>query len=120
MNNPKIVVDSIISDTEKINDNIKIFPMTIRRYAMFEKLNSPFINSEIEFSVNTIIPSVYVMTLTSEKLKEYGSNIEKLKEDSFDWSEDLEMSDVPKMIQVVTQQIININKAAPDNTEKKS
>jgi hypothetical protein len=120
--NPKIVVDSILnSNGEDINSEIKVYPMTIRRYALFEKLNSPFINSEVKFDVSNIIPSVYVMCSTKEKLKEYSSNdIEKLISDAFDWSEDLSMNDIPKMITSVTKQMEELNRASPDATDNNS
>lgn len=119
--NPKIVVNAILdSDGKEIND-IKIYPVTIRRYAFLEKLNSPFINPDVKFDVNSIIPSVYVMTLTKDELKKYNSNdIEKLISDSFDWSDSLNMDDIPKMITAVTKQMQEINHASPDATDNNS
>lgn len=117
-NNPKIVVDAILDSDGKEVNNIKIYPMTIRRYAWFEKLNSPFINSEVKFDVNGVIPSVYVMCKSKDELKKYNSNdIEKLISDAFDWSEDLSMNDIPDMITSVTKQMQELNKASPDATD---
>lgn len=119
--NPKIVVDAILDSDGKEVNNIAVYPVTIRRYAWFEKLNSPFINSEVKFDVNSIIPSVYIMTLTNDELKKYGSNdIEKIISDSFDWSDSLNMDDVPKMITAVTKQMQEINRASPDATDNNS
>ena len=120
--NPKIVVDAIIdSESSKITNNINVYPVTIRRYAFLEKLCSPFINPDVKFDVNSIIPSVYVMTLTKDELKKYNSNdIEKLISDSFDWSDSLNMDDIPKMITAVTKQFTEINRASPDATDNNS
>ena len=119
--NPKIVVDAIIDQNGQDVNTVKIYPVTIRRYAFLEKLNSPFINPEVQFTVNTIIPSVFVMTRTKDELKKYASNdIEKLIADSFDWSDSLDMDDVPDMIKAVTKQFTEINKASPDSTEDNS
>ena len=116
--NPQIVIDSIIDQNGQELNTVKIYPVTIRRYAFLEKLNSPFINPEVQFTVNTIIPSVYVMTRTKDELKKYASNdIDKLISDSFDWSDSLSMDDVPSMIKAVTKQFTEINKASPDSTE---
>ena len=116
--NPKIVVDAIIDQNGTEVNTVKIYPVTIRRYAFLEKLNSPFINPEVQFTVNTIIPSVFVMTRTKDELKKYSSNdIEQLIADSFDWSDSLDMDDVPEMIKAVTKQFTEINKASPDSTE---
>lgn len=115
--NPQIVVDAIIDQNGQNLNTVKIYPVTIRRYAFLEKLNSPFINPEVQFTVNTIIPSVFVMTRTKDELKKYASNdIEKLVSDSFDWSDSLNMDDVPEMIKAVTKQFTEINKASPDAT----
>ena len=58
------------------------------------------------------------MTRTKDELKKYSSNdIEKLIADSFDWSDSLDMSDVPNMIKAVTKQFTEINKASPDSTD---
>ena len=115
--NPKLVVDSILDSNGKEVKSIKIYPMTIRRYAWFEKLNSPFINPEIKFDVNGIIPSVYVMCKTKEELKKYNStDTEKLISDAFDWAEELSLADIPDMISSVTKQMQELNKASPDST----
>ena len=45
--NPKIVVDAIIDQNGQEVNTVKIYPVTIRRYAFLEKLNSPFINPEV-------------------------------------------------------------------------
>ena len=119
--NPQIVVDAIINQNGQDVNTVKIYPVTIRRYAFLEKLNSPFINPEVQFTVNTIIPSVYVMTRTKDELKKYASNdIEKLVSDSFDWSDSLDMDDVPEMIKAVTKQFTEINRASPDSVEDNS
>ena len=119
--NPKIVVDAIIDQNGQEVNTVKIYPVTIRRYAFLEKLNSPFINPEVQFTVNTIIPSVFVMTRTKDELKKYASNdIEQLIADSFDWSDSLDMDDVPEMIKAVTKQFTEINKASPDSVEDNS
>lgn len=116
--NPKIVIDSIIDQNGQEVNTVKIYPVTIRRYAFLEKLNSPFINPEVQFTVNTIIPSVFVMTRTKDELKKYASNdIEQLISDSFDWSDSLNMDDVPNMIKAVTKQFTEINRASPDSVE---
>ena len=116
--NPQIVVNSILDSNGTDVKHIKIYPMTIRRYAWFEKLNSPFINPDIKFDVNGIIPSVYVMCKTKEELKKYNStDVEKIISDAFDWAEDLSLDDIPDMISYVTKQMQDLNRASPDSTD---
>ena len=119
--NPTTVVNSILDSDGTQVKHIKIYPMTIRRYAWFEKLNSPFINPEVKFDVNGVIPSVYVMCKTKEELKKYNStDTEKIISDAFDWAEELTLSDIPDMIAYVTKQMQELNKASPDSTEDNS
>ena len=116
--NPTLVVNSILDSNGTDVKHIKIYPITIRRYAWFEKLNSPFINPEVKFDVNGVIPSVYVMCKTKEELKKYNStDVEKLIQDAFDCAEDLSLDDIPDMISYVTKQMQDLNKASPDATE---
>lgn len=57
------------------------------------------------------------MTRTKDELKKYSSNdTEQIISDSFDWSDSLNMDDIPQMIKVVTKQFTEINKASPDST----
>ena len=119
--NPTTVVNSILDSDGTEVKHIKIYPMTIRRYAWFEKLNSPFINPEIKFDVNGVIPSVYVMCKTKDELKKYNSTeVEKLIQDAFDWAEELTLSDIPDMISSVTKQMQELNRASPDSVEDNS
>lgn len=121
--NPKLVVDTIMESSEEKQQEgqVKIFPMTIRRYAILEKLDSPFIDPNVDFQINTIIPTAYVMCTSKDKLREYKSNdIEKLIQDSYDWSEDLEVNDIPDMVKAITKQLNDMNKASPDQAPQKT
>lgn len=120
--NPKLVVDAIIENNdEKTETNVKVFPMTIRRYAILEKLDSPFIDPTVDFEINTIIPTAFVMCTPKDKLREYmAHDIEKLIEDAYDWSEDLDINDIPDMVKAITKQLNDMNKASPDQAPQKS
>ena len=121
--NPKLVVDTIMESSEEKQQEgqVKVFPMTIRRYAILEKLDSPFIDPNVDFQINTIIPTAYVMCTSKDKLREYKSNdIEKLIQDSYDWSEDLEVNDIPDMVKAITKQLNDMNKASPDQAQQKT
>lgn len=114
--NPKIVVDSIV-DSEKEGKIVNVFPLTIRRYALLEKIGSPFTGVDAPFDVNAIVPAAYIMSTPKDKLRDYSSaDKDKLIADAFDWSEDLELDDLPKMVSNLTQQLLDMNKAAPDAT----
>jgi hypothetical protein len=111
---PSIVVDAVLAEGGA-GQNVKVYPVTIRRYALLEKLGSPFVDPEKEFGVDGIVPSVFVMTRTAEELKQYcNASREAIRDAAFAWSEDLPLDDVPKMVKAVTDQFLNLQKAAPE------
>lgn len=95
--------------------------MTIRRYALLEKIGSPFAGSDAAFDINAVVPAAYIMSTPKDKLKQYTSaDKDKLIEDAFDWSEDLSLDDLPKMVSSLAQQLMDMNKAAPDSAPQDS
>lgn len=99
---PKIVVDAILAEGNP-DEQIKVYPVTIRRYALLEKLDSPFIDSEKQFTVDSIVPSMFVMTRTAEELKKFcNADCAAVRDAAFTWSEDLPLDDIPKMVKAVT------------------
>ncbi len=111
---PKIVVDAILAEGNP-DEQIKVYPVTIRRYALLEKLDSPFIDPEKQFTVDSIVPSVFVMTRSAEELKKFcNAGPDVVRDAAFTWSEDLPLDDIPKMVKAVTDQFLNLQKAAPE------
>lgn len=115
---PKIVVDAILAEGNP-DEQIKVYPVTIRRYALLEKLDSPFIDPEKQFTVDSIVPSMFVMTRTAEELKKFcNADCAAVRDAAFTWSEDLPLDDIPKMVKAVTDQFLNLQKAAPEVVQK--
>lgn len=111
---PKIVVDAILAEGNT-GGEVRVYPVTIRRYALLEKLGSPFIDPERQFTVDGIVPSVFVMTRTAEELRKFcNADCAAIRDAAFAWSEDLPLDDVPKMVKAVTDQFLNLQKAAPE------
>lgn len=118
MENPKIVVDALIDSGDKESAGATVQQMTIRRYAWLEKLESPFLDSTKQFTVNSTVPSLYVMCLPKDELKALkSSSKDKVIEDAFDWADDLDVDDVPELVKEVVAQLTAVNKAAPDSAE---
>lgn len=121
--NPKAVVDAIINEGKDntISDELKIRPMTIRRYAFLEKLDSPFLNPDVKFSVSTILPSLYVACSDNETLRKYAaykqSDIDKLYNDAYEWSDNIQIDIIPQLITSVTDQLLEMNKVSPTQRE---
>ena len=117
--NPKAVVDAIINEGKPstISGGLQVHPVTIRRYAFLEKLNSPFLNPDVKFTVNSILPSLYVMTSENDVLKKYStyndSNMNKLIDDAYDWSDTADLSQIPMLIDRITSELLEMNKVSP-------
>lgn len=119
--NPKIVVDAVL-DEEQTFGKIKLQQITVYKYCLLERLNSPFINPDGEFTVDTIAPTVFVLAKSRDELKEYAGNLDKLKEAAVDFMDDnLGVSDIPDIMKAVVKMFVDLNKAAPQSdAEKKS
>lgn len=118
--NPDIVIDAI-TNTDKIYNGIKINTPTIRRYAYLEKLKSPFIFSDINFDLNNVIPSVYILAATKDELKSLsGKSIDEINDIAMDWADDnLDMKTIPNIIKDVVDVFTKINDSAPQSTSEK-
>ena len=119
--NPKIVVDAVL-DEEKTFGKIKLQQITVYKYCLLERLNSPFINPDGEFTIDSIAPTVFVLSKSRDELKEYVGDLDKLKEAALDFLDDnLTVSDVPEIMKTVVKMFVDLNKAAPQSdAEKKS
>lgn len=120
MSDPKIVIENVLDNNGtnlKESNKIQIYPISITRYAFLELLNSPFLNPNIEFGISNIIPTAYVFCTTSENLRKYSSkDIDKLISDSYAWADDnLSLDDTPELIKNITDQMMKLNKAAPNS-----
>ena len=117
MAEPKIVVDAVLSEGLAQEQQVKLYPVTIRRYALLEKLKSPFIFADTEFNVNNVVPTAFVMSRTPDELKQYCTKpSEDVVQAAFDWAESLDIDDLPKMLSALSDQFLALNKAAPDKT----
>ena len=119
MDNPKLVLQQIVgngeSDVGKGENVVHVYPLTIARYAFLELLDSPFINPDKRFELNTVIPTAFVMSHTPKELRKYNSkNLDDLVADSLEWADaELKLEDVPSLIQAIVSQLQALNKAAP-------
>ena len=117
MAEPKIVVDAVLSEGLAQEQQVKLYPVTIRRYALLEKLKSPFIFADTEFNVNNVVPTAFVMSRTPDELKQFCTKpSDDVVQAAFDWAESLDIDDLPKMLSALSDQFLALNKAAPDKT----
>lgn len=117
--NPKLVLTQIVgngeTDVGKGDNVVHVYPLTIARYAFLELLDSPFINPERKFELNSVIPAAFVMSHTPRELRKYNSkNLSDLVADSLEWADaELKLDDVPELIKAIVSQLQALNKAAP-------
>lgn len=110
---PEKSIDAIL-DNDSTVDGFKVHKLSLGRYAILELLESPFINTEKEFSVLTVLPTIYAMTLPIEEISKYNkSNISELIAKSFVWSEENDIRSLDKFINVILEKFGIVNNAAP-------
>jgi hypothetical protein len=122
--NPKSAIDAILEDDKEIGNNgLRIYPLTLGRYALLELVKSPLINKETEFSTLTLIPTFYIMTREVSELKGYNSrNIEELEQKSMEWAETQTINDSGKILDELLQKFNLVQRVKPDveeDTKKK-
>ena len=118
MNDPKVAVDAILENEFEI-DGLKIYPITLGRYALLEILKSPFIYSDIQFQVSTMLPSIFVMTQDIKELSKYNSdNINELKQKSMIWAEEKDIKNVDKIISAVIKRMKQLNEVSPQSSDE--
>ena len=116
MNDPKESINAILENEFEI-DGLKIYPITLGRYALLEILKSPFIYSDIQFQVSTMLPSIFVMTQDIKELSKYGSdNINELKSKSMIWAEEKDIKNVDKIISAVIKRMKQLNEVSPQSS----
>ena len=118
MNDPKVAVDAILENEFEI-DGLKIYPITLGRYAILEILKSPFIYSDIQFQVSTMLPSIFVMTQDIKELSKYNSdNINELKQKSMIWAEEKDIKNVDKITEAVIKRMKQLNEVSPQSSDE--
>lgn len=118
--NPRIVTNAILQNEISFG-KVTIGPVTIWKYALLEKLESPFLFADKEFTVENVAPTIFVLAKERSELKPLINDFEKLKDEALEFVDDnLSLEDLPKAIQAVVDQFLTLNKAAPaDSAEKK-
>ena len=118
MENPKIAIEAIVDGEKRIGD-LKVYPISIGRYALLELVESPFVAKDKDFTLYNLVPTFYIMCNPKENLKGYTrKNIENLVEKSLEWAEDFDTSIVSKLIDDVAEALGLLKKVQPQAPEK--
>lgn len=66
--NPKAALDAVLEDVKEVG-GLKIWPLTLGRYALLELVGSPFTKPGSKLSTASLIPTFWIMTRPPEELK---------------------------------------------------
>lgn len=116
MDNPKAAIDALLESTVQAGA-LKVYPLTVARYALLELIESPLVVLDgRRLTVIDVIPTIYVMTTEASKLSKYNSrNLDKLKEDAFEWAEDgMTAASVPLVVNMLAQKLLDLRRIAPE------
>ena len=110
---PKLAVEAVL-DSDQSVAGITVRKITAGRYAWLERLDSPFTDFEKKFTLDNLSPSLYVVQVETEKLREYSCrDVDKLKDDAFAWSDEIDLDKIGPAVDVVMDQFRDILKIAP-------
>ena len=110
---PKLAVEAVL-DSDQSVAGITVRKITAGRYAWLERLDSPFTDFEKKFTLDNLIPSLYVVQLETEKLRQYSCrDVDKLKDDAFAWADEIDLDKIGPAVDVVMEQFRDILKISP-------
>ena len=119
--NPKAALDSVL-EAEKDVSGLKIWPLTLGRYALLELVESPFICKGAKMSTYALVPTFWIMTRKPEELKGYNSkNIDQLVEKAMEWAETADMACSASIVEELLEKFELVGKVKPepkDDTKK--
>lgn len=114
MGNPQRALDAILSGPAKAGP-YTVYPMTMARYALLEKTDSPLLTGKDD-TVKLLV-SMFVMTQPVEKLMELG--IDRIETEGMKWADDISLGDsvIGQIASAVKQQLEDIVYMSPDGKE---
>ena len=111
--NPAIVIDAVLDEKQTFG-KLEVQNLTIYRYAMLEKVGSPFLDLDKEFTLQNLASSIFIMTSSKEQIKAVANDLAKLDEAALDFiDENLELNDIARMTSAIIAKLQAISKAAP-------
>ena len=115
MSNPTLAIDAILAEGEE--GFVK--RMTLARIALLEKINSPILEGKLPDRMQ-LMELLYVMTQPAETLKKLRGDAEQIKEQAFEWGDQLEdLSKVHEWMLEIFKDLADTSKIAPKGKDKK-
>lgn len=113
--NPKTAIDTILTSSENQIGKLTAYPLTVGRYALLELVESPFVKTDVKFTVANLIPTFYIMTSAKDQLKGYTSkNVDRLVAVAMDWANDLDPESTKDLIDDIAGKFGLVKKISPN------
>lgn len=117
MTDPIKAIDAALSPAKDVED-IKVYPITLARYALLELVKSPFVTASKDFTTIAMIPTIYVCCAETAELKKYNSsNIDELKQDAIAFADSIDPKKLGTLIKELDSRIRQLLDVAPQIPE---
>ena len=117
MTDPIKAIDATLSPAKDVED-IKVYPITLARYALLELVKSPFVTASKDFTTIAMIPTIYVCCADTAQLRKYNSsNIDELKQDAIAFADNIDPKKLGTLIKELDSRVRQLLDVAPQTPE---
>lgn len=117
MTDPIKAIDAALSPVKDVED-IKVYPITLARYALLELVKSPFVTASKDFTTIAMIPTIYVCCADTAKLRKYNSsNIDELNQDAIAFADSIDPKKLGTLIKELDSRVRQLLDVAPQIPE---
>ena len=117
MTDPIKAIDATLSPAKDVED-IKVYPITLARYALLELVKSPFVTASKDFTTIAMIPTIYVCCADTAQLRKYNSsNIDELKQDAIAFADNIDPKKLGSLIKELDSRVRQLLDVAPQIPE---
>ena len=117
MTDPIKALDAALSPAKDVEE-IKVYPITLARYALLELVKSPFVTASKDFTTIAMIPTIYVCCADTAQLRKYNSsNIDELKQDAIAFADNIDPKKLGTLIKELDSRIRQLLDVAPQIPE---
>lgn len=117
MTDPIKAIDAALSPAKDVEE-IKVYPITLARYALLELVKSPFVTASKDFTTIAMIPTIYVCCADTAQLRKYNSsNIDELKQDAITFADNIDPKKLGTLIKELDSRVRQLLDVAPQIPE---
>lgn len=117
MTDPIKAIDAALSPAKDVEE-IKVYPITLARYALLELVKSPFVTASKDFTTIAMIPTIYVCCADTAQLRKYNSsNIDELKQDAIAFADNIDPKKLGMLIKELDSRVRQLLDVAPQIPE---